>query len=83
MVVGAEKEVSAEEFSLFKYEGDQAEEVIALQLILDWGRAGAEGKKSPILSSETSFVGISNKSHAKVKNSIQILYVKGISNATA
>ena len=78
LIVGTGKEVSAEEFSFFNYEGDQAEELIALQLILDWSRAGAEGKKSPILSKETAFLGISNKFQAKVKNSIQILYVKEI-----
>ena len=83
MVVGIDKEVLAEEFSLFNYQGDQAEEVIALQLILDWNRAGAEGKKSLILSSETAWVGISNKYHAKVKNSIQILYVRAITNSTS
>ena len=82
LVVGVDKEVLAEEFSLFNYQGDQAEEVIALQLILDWNRAGAEGKKSLILSSETAWVGISNKYHAKVKNSIQILYVRAITNST-
>lgn len=75
LIVGGQKDVMAEEFSMFNYLGDQAEEIIALQLILDWNRAGAEGKKSPILATETTTVGISNKYHAKVKNSIQILYV--------
>ena len=75
LIVGATKDVMAEEFSYFNYPGDQAEEVIAMQLILDWTRAGSEGKKSPILANEITSVGISNKYHAKVKNSIQILYV--------
>ena len=46
-----------------QYEGDQAKEFIALELILDWNREGEEGKKSPVLNPETSKVGISNKGH--------------------
>lgn len=70
-----DKQYICEEYTMCQYDGDQAKEFIALELILDWNREGEAGKKSPVLNAETSKVGISNKGHKKTKNLIQILYL--------
>jgi len=56
--------------------GDSAKEFIAIELIRDWNREGEDlAKKSPVLEPMTGKVGISNKSHKKTKNLIQVLYI--------
>ncbi len=59
-----------EEYTMCQYMGDSAKEFIALELILDWNKEGAEGKRSPVLEPLTARVGISNKPHKKTKNLI-------------
>ena len=80
-IVGADKKTVCEEYTMCQFEGQSAQEFIALQLILDWNREGEAGKKSPVLNKDTTKVGISNKAHKKTKNLIQILYVKMTVNA--
>ena len=75
-IVGSDKTTSCSEYTMCKYEGSSANEFVALELILDWAREGEAGKKSPILDKEVMRVGISNKSHKKVINLIQVLYLK-------
>ncbi len=74
-IVQDNKEYICEEYTMCQYEGDQAKEFIALELIIDWNREGEAGKKSPVLNPDTSKVGISNKGHKQTKNVIQILYL--------
>ena len=66
---------------MVKFENENAMEFVALQLALDWEREGDAGKKSPILDQEISFVGISNQPHKKTGNIINVLYIKGATNA--
>ena len=66
-----------------QYLGDSAKEFIALELILDWNREGAEGKRSPVLEEQTARVAISNKTHKKTKNLIQVLYIQAKANSMA
>ena len=83
MIVGADKSADCEEFTMCKFEGNQSDEFIALALALDWEREGDKGKKSPLLNKDMVQVGISNKSHRKTVNLIQILYMTSTSNAMA
>jgi hypothetical protein len=69
-IVGSDKTVMCEEYTMCKYEGSDAREFVALELILDWNREGEAGKKSPILNKEVRNVGISNKAHKQVVNLI-------------
>ena len=80
-IVGSDKSTVCEEYTMCQFEGQSAQEFIALQLILDWNREGEAGKKSPVLNKDTTKVGISNKAHKKTKNLIQVLYVKMTVNA--
>jgi hypothetical protein len=80
-IVGSDKTTVCEEYTMCQFEGQSAQEFIALQLILDWNREGEAGKKSPVLNKDTTKVGISNKAHKKTKNLIQVLYVKMTVNA--
>ena len=80
-IVGSDKSTVCEEYTMCQFEGQSAQEFIALQLILDWNREGEAGKNSPILNKDTTKVGISNKAHKKTKNLIQVLYVKMTVNA--
>ncbi len=59
-----------EEYTMCKYEGANADEFIALEMILDWDRKGEASKKSPILCREVQRVGTSNKAHKTVVNLI-------------
>lgn len=79
-IVGSEKTASCEEYTMCKFESNKADEFVALELILDWGRKGDAGKKSPVLSKDVAKVGISNKGHKKAVNLIQLLYVKQVVN---
>ena len=66
---------------MVKFEGNYADDFIALALAMDWDREGEEGKKSPLLDKEITMVGISNKAHKACTNVIQILYIRQTSNA--
>jgi len=70
-----------EEYTMVKFESQDAMEFVALELAMDWEREGDAGKKSPILDQSVTKVGISNKPHKKTQNIINILYVKSSSNA--
>ena len=63
-----------------KYEGANANEFIALEMILDWDRKGEASKKSPVVNREVQRVGISNKAHKSVVNLIQLIYIKQVVN---
>lgn len=69
-VIGSTKTASCEEFTMCQYMGDQALELIGLQLLIDWNREGEFAKKSPVLNRDVCRVGISNKVHPKTKNLI-------------
>lgn len=49
-VIGSTKISDCEEFTMCQYMGDQALELIGLQLLIDWNREGEFAKKSPILN---------------------------------
>ena len=66
---------------MVKYEGSMADEFIALELALDWNREDDDAKKSPLFDTDVSLVGISNKAHKTLVNTIQILYVSAAVNA--
>ena len=78
--IGDDKTALCEEYTMCQYMGDNALEFVGLELLLDWSREGEFASKSPILNKEVSRVGISNKSHPKTKNLIQVLYVKATAN---
>ena len=58
--------VVGEEFTLNNVAN--AQEFVALQLILDWGREGVFAKQSPILKREVLYVGVSVKPHRFTTN---------------
>ena len=62
-----------------KWESDNAQELIALELIQDWNREG-EGKHfcSPVTGEDTTKMGMSNKAHKQTVNLIQILYMRNM-----
>lgn len=68
--IGSGKTANCEEFTMCQYMGDQALELIGLQLLMDWNREGELAKKSPVLNKDVCRVGISNKVHPKTKNLI-------------
>lgn len=68
--IGSTKTGNCEEFTMCQYMGDQALELIGLQLLMDWNREGELAKKSPVLNKDVCRVGISNKPHPKTKNLI-------------
>ena len=80
-VVGDDKNVSCEEYTMCKYESENAAEFVALELILDWAREGDHANKSPVIDRDTNSMGVSLKSHKKTINLIQCLYVKNAVNA--
>ena len=82
-VIGSDKTAQCEEWTMCQYMSDSAWELIGIELLQDWNREGDLKGKSPILNKEVSRVGISNKSHPKTKNLIQILYVKSAANVLA
>jgi len=60
--------IACEEFTLPRFEATSGGEFVALQMILDWGRNGPLGKKSPILKKDLTSVGISVKAHRMTVN---------------
>lgn len=70
LIVGEEKPIACEEYTMCQWESTSAEELIATQLIEDWARSGELARTSPIVNQEVSHVGISNKAHKKCVNLI-------------
>jgi len=65
-----------------KFENGTAEDFIALELALDWGRKEDEGgKSSPLLNKDVTMIGVSNKAHKAAVNVIQVLYITNSANA--
>ena len=82
-MTGAEKNNTCEEYTMVKFEDDDAFNFVALELALDWEREGEEGQKSPILDANVTSVGISNKPHKACINIIQVLFIKSSQNVVA
>ena len=82
-IIGSEKQALCEEYTMCQYEGSSALELIGIQMLEDWNRKGDLSGQTPVLNSEVSRVGISNKPHPITKNLIQILYVKSTANVLA
>ena len=68
--------VNCEEYTMPKYDLATADQFVALQLILDWGRPGPLAKQSPILKRDVVGLGVCCKPHRMCMNVIQVLYVK-------
>ena len=79
-VIGSDKTSACEEYTMCQYMSDSAWEFVGIAMLLDWDRAGDLKGKTPILNKDVSRIGISNKSHPKTKNLIQVLYVKSTLN---
>mmetsp|Transcript_31808 Transcript_31808/g.23004 ORF Transcript_31808/g.23004 Transcript_31808/m.23004 type:complete len:82 (-) Transcript_31808:50-295(-) len=76
-----------------KFDGENAAQFVALQLLLDFGGSNlaakpldgaqveaAVGDHSVLLNPMLATIGISFLAHKKATNLIQVLYVKGASN---
>ena len=75
-ITGQDKYSECEQYTMVKFDGDDAMEFVALELAMDWEREGKEGKSTPLLDPQMQFVGISNQPHKKTNNIIQVLYIK-------
>jgi len=75
-MVKTAKKPECEEFTLPKYENDNAEEFVMTQLALNWEREGDLAKCSPLLDETMGRMAYSNKAHKKCINLIQILYIR-------
>ena len=75
-VIGSDKTSECLEWTTCQYMGDQAMEVIGLQMLEEFNA----DKKTSVVEKDVCRVGISNKAHPKTKNLIQILYIKSTSN---
>ena len=79
-IIGEDKVACCEEYTMCQYMGHSAFEFIGLQMLIEYNREGENAKKTVVLDKDLCKVGISNKSHPKTKNLIQLLYVKSTTN---